>query len=255
MQKAKKMSKQTLVIAVLAVLLVLSLALSVTGAWFTDTATDTAKKDIQFGTVSVAATDASATVTGDNFAETKRQLLLPGDKVSLGGEINNTGSTVAVYIGIKIGAISVMGTTAESWTKDMDASNYTIDLTEALAGDAALSMSGTTGVEGVEVVSEEDAEILILKVESAKSFNYSGEFTIPTTTGNFVEGKLGEGTVKCALNKDAADIPVGAEVITGVRISATVDVVALQVDNVPTDATEGSETFADIIAGLFTPAN
>ena len=51
MQKAKKMSKQTLVIAVLAVLLVLSLALTVTGAWFTDTAeaeSTTTIEDLKF---------------------------------------------------------------------------------------------------------------------------------------------------------------------------------------------------------------
>ena len=52
----KKINKSTVAIVVLALLLVLSLVLTATGAWFTDKETSNTNKDFTFGTVSIALT-------------------------------------------------------------------------------------------------------------------------------------------------------------------------------------------------------
>lgn len=113
MVKSKKMSKSTVAIVLLSLLLVLSLILTATGAWFTSTApADSASSNFKYGTVSGTITagtnvkhyDATYTTgTGDAADSIERQEVLPGDWLVTSVTIKNT-SDVDVYYAIKKGS-------------------------------------------------------------------------------------------------------------------------------------------------------
>lgn len=131
MVKSKKMSKSTIAVIVLSILLVLSLALGVTSAWFTskENATDN-DKSVTFGTVKI--TSATATVNLD----TKKKYV-PGD--SFTGTVNFVnGSNVKIYYAYDISA----SMTVDKETTSLGADYVTISGATAgsdvkeLAGDA-----------------------------------------------------------------------------------------------------------------------
>ena len=89
MVKSKKMSKTSIAVIVLALLLVLSLVMGITGAWFTDKDSKTGAAETslvfgQFGDVTVALTGSAAAVDANNVA-VSRGFLLPGDEVTAQG--------------------------------------------------------------------------------------------------------------------------------------------------------------------------
>ena len=93
MVKSKKLSRGSLAVLLLALLLALSMVVGMTGAWFTDKSAGTDNDVLQFGTVAL-----SADVT-PNFVYTQANILktVDGDSFSIdGGTVNNV-SDVAVY--------------------------------------------------------------------------------------------------------------------------------------------------------------
>lgn len=99
MVNSKKMNKSTVAVIVLALLLVLSLILTATGAWFTDKA-NSEKSDSAatgFGEVKLAAIDQSAYKVGD-WTKLGNDLLVPGSTLAVaGGDVTNAG-TVDIYV-------------------------------------------------------------------------------------------------------------------------------------------------------------
>ena len=102
MVKSKKMSKTSIAVIILALLLVLSMVLGLTGAWFTqsDKTDSTLSNELKFGvigSVTVEATDIvherwDATLNngeGDwaDITEESGSVVMPGDKVTAGGLI------------------------------------------------------------------------------------------------------------------------------------------------------------------------
>lgn len=92
MVKSKKMSKSTVAIVLLSLLLVLSLILTATGAWFTDT--KSADKDITFGTLKLDAITMDG-VAVENTIETANVHLMPGSTVSGQVAVKNSGNSAA----------------------------------------------------------------------------------------------------------------------------------------------------------------
>ena len=102
MVKSKKMSKTSIAVIVLAILLVLSLCLGLTGAWFTDKSDgNTNEQTIDFGAVRVQYTaDAENTkwfnAAGTALGETRD--VLPGDYYDVKGSIAFSGADVGMYV-------------------------------------------------------------------------------------------------------------------------------------------------------------
>lgn len=92
MVKSKKMSKSTVAIVLLSLLLVLSLILTATGAWFTDT--KSADKDMTFGTLKLDAITMDEVAVA-NTIETANLNLMPGSKVSGKVSVTNAGNSAA----------------------------------------------------------------------------------------------------------------------------------------------------------------
>lgn len=102
MVKSKKMNKSTIAIIVLSLLLVVSLVLSATGAWFTDWQNGNKENDVTFGRVDInlaenAETDAMTFATDASSDLTR---LIPGTTVNATAEISNN-STVDTYVYVK----------------------------------------------------------------------------------------------------------------------------------------------------------
>lgn len=249
MQKAKKMRKQTLVIAVLAILLVLSLALSVTGAWFTDKDTASATSDIQFATVAVNASDMTATVTSGTRTQDK---ILPGDSISLAGSIDNSTSTVDIYLAVKVSAVTVKGADETEGTKSYDIDLSSLE-TYITIGAITFASPLPTGV--TDVTADTDATgytLYKVAVQSATTtLNYTGSVEFETSLPNEVV----IGSTTYVLNDRGDHNTEGATVITGVQIAANLEVVAVQADNMAGDTdADKAQAAADILETLFTPA-
>ncbi len=95
MVKNKKMSKTSIAVIVLALLLVFSLVMGMTGAWFTDTKTPTAQQQtITFGKIDV---DAGLTaIAAGNWSHA-----LPGDTAALAGTATVKAGSEDLYILVK----------------------------------------------------------------------------------------------------------------------------------------------------------
>jgi len=87
MVKEKKLSKSSIAIIVLALLLVASLILGMTGAWFTSNAKNQGTADpLNFGEITIS-------VTPGNYAVTRAvgtERIMPGDTINFGGTVTNT---------------------------------------------------------------------------------------------------------------------------------------------------------------------
>ena len=91
MVKSKKMSKTSIAVIVLALLLVLSLVMGMTGAWFTDYKTGSQPQSINFGNIDI---DAEVTeIAAGNWA-----FALPGDTASLAGSVTVKADSEDMYV-------------------------------------------------------------------------------------------------------------------------------------------------------------
>jgi len=88
MERTKRISSQTLAIAILTVLLVASMLMSVTGAWFTS-ADDDDHAGYQFGSITLGAMNSSIVFTLD---ETSGDVIMPGDALDVDFDIVNDGT-------------------------------------------------------------------------------------------------------------------------------------------------------------------
>jgi len=102
MEKTKRISKSSIAIIVLAVLLALSLVMGLTGAWFTDYDAGHVEQTLTFGKVAVDIDDADGTAAEKQVAKfdagaNSFSLALPGDVYTVQGSLTNS-STVKTYM-------------------------------------------------------------------------------------------------------------------------------------------------------------
>lgn len=110
MVNSKKMNKSTVAVIVLALLLVLSLILTATGAWFTDKAvSDKTDASINWGAIKVqyTAEEGNNGIWTDKTGATTVDSVLPGDKLDFAGSIAFAGSDSDLYMLVKISDVSV----------------------------------------------------------------------------------------------------------------------------------------------------
>ena len=110
MVKSKKMSKTSIAVIVLAILLVLSLCLGLTGAWFTSSTEGIdGSADGTFGTVSISqSADAYEATWSNTSSGTVSGKLLPGSTLTLdGGTVTAAAGTVKSYVTIQIANLVV----------------------------------------------------------------------------------------------------------------------------------------------------
>lgn len=169
MVKSKKMSKSTVAIVLLSLLLVLSLILTATGAWFTDT--KDASKDMTFGTLKLDA------ITMDNVAvantiDTANLKLMPGSKISGKVAVKNSGDSAA-WLRYKI---TVSGEGAEKVTFANNGEYQYVST--ALAGNASteIDVSATVSTD-VDNTAQGLAVKITIVVEALQQANTAADNT------------------------------------------------------------------------------
>ena len=125
MVSSKKNSKSIIALIVMALLLVASIALAATGAWFTDKLTD-GGDTVNFGKIDIEYSTPFS-LAGDPT------LVMPGDALTVAGEIVN--NEEAAYIAVKI---SVTGT--------KEAKNFYA--VKKVAADGTITLASVVGGEG-----------------------------------------------------------------------------------------------------------
>ena len=147
MVNSKKMSKSSIAVIVLSILLVLSLILGFTGAWFTDKDAK-GEQTVNFGTIDVALDETSdiGFKNGDN--STLTEPLMPGDKVMAKAVVKNTGAEAYYVVKILVSA-QVKGAeeaaTAKYYvwngTETVEASETVMPKLKATTGTATIDLS------------------------------------------------------------------------------------------------------------------
>lgn len=173
MVNSKKMNKSTVAVIVLALLLVLSLILTATGAWFTDkTESKDNSANISWGTIAIKYTDSDDANNGvwvDKTGTTKVTKVLPGDKLSFAGNIAfDTTTDAKVYMLVKISNISV----EEALKQYLVVS----DVTLKVDGAALTAVEGVTADEGY----------AFYLVDTTKTVAVAGGISVADETPNYV---------------------------------------------------------------------
>jgi len=186
MERTKRISMQTLAIAILSVLLVASLLMSATGAWFTSTDGDN-HAGYTFGSIELA--EIGANVFTFTLDEASGDVIMPGDTIDVDFDITNSG-TADMYVRFKI---EILGTFDESTfaTPMAPLAGWVVG-SGAYEGDgfyyrsAALVANTAAAVGGV--VND--------------TVNVAYEFVIPTTIGEVAENQ----TISFVLTVDAVQV-------------------------------------------------
>ena len=134
MVNSKKMNKSTVAVIVLALLLVLSLVLTATGAWFTDDATGT-EVNKNFGAVEIA-------VDADAFGGVTR---VSNEQGPVEGDVM-PGDTISYDLTIKLAEGSEAAWAIVVLTLEVGGNSFSTSL-ESLTADKVVSVADTTGTE------------------------------------------------------------------------------------------------------------
>ena len=140
MVNSKKMSKSSIAVIVLSILLVLSLILGFTGAWFTDKKDSGKGKDVTFGLVKIGEVSADAISVKNTIADVDT-FAMPGSVVAVKATVKNE-STATIYARYKI---AVTGDAADKLTfAGADAEGYYyVEGTLAAGNDIVIDQSCT----------------------------------------------------------------------------------------------------------------
>ena len=137
MVNSKKNTKSIIALVVLSLLLIASICLAATGAWFTDKKAGTGV-DVTFGTVNIQNSDGAVTVTmADAVA-------MPGDKLNVTGAIKNDG-TAKIWVRYKL---THNYTTEDALKTELDKAftgAYTY-VTDAVAAGASSNLTGSVTI-------------------------------------------------------------------------------------------------------------
>lgn len=210
MVNSKKMSKSSIAVIVLSILLVLSLILGFTGAWFTDSAKSGDKNaDIDWGTVKVQYNE-NTEGTGKWLSKDSAEVttVLPGDRYALKGTIKFEGADSDMYMLVK-----VITPNAGALSEYVKVSALTI------TGLTAYTEEGLTVEDGYQFfkVSKTDAE-------NAAGYNVAGGVTIADETPN----KVGTTQLNGGADKVTLSFSIEIGVIQARNISASAAYTALK---------------------------
>lgn len=101
MVNSKKNTKSIIALVVLSLLLIASICLAATGAWFTSKV-EKDPKDLAFGTIAISSTgDTSVTATSKSGTT---DLLMPGDTLKISYSVKNDGENAYVVAVVKVEA-------------------------------------------------------------------------------------------------------------------------------------------------------
>ncbi len=204
MVNSKKMSKSSIAVIVLSILLVLSLILGFTGAWFTDDKkTDLSNDGLKFGTVAIKLDEGSAAEWKNKgyTKETETTNIVPGSSMAATLTLSNTG-TEDVYI--KVESVA-----------NLSVGDKTLNDVEGITVKLEMDGTGTTN-HGATAVQGQDG---IFRLNSEGKQDFKITISIATSVGN----EISVGSDKVKLNGKDAQVDAA--------LTLTLNVKAVQVAN------------------------
>ena len=203
MVNSKKMSKSSIAVIVLSILLVLSLILGFTGAWFTDSKDkDLSDDSLKFGTVAINLEEGSA-AAWKNRGLTKTvetAYIVPGSSMEATLTLSNTG-TEDVYI--KVGSVANLSV-GDKTLNGVEGITVTLAMDTEGANNKATAVDGHDGVYKLNSADKQDFKVIV---------------SIATSVGN----EITVGGSKVPLNGKTAQIDAA--------LTLTLNVKAVQVAN------------------------
>jgi hypothetical protein len=176
MVNSKKMSKSSIAVIVLAILLALSMVLGLTGAWFTATDSDDANTTIKFGTVAIKV----STEDGNTGAWTSKSTVegeyMPGDSYAATMTLKNTGTQDVYY---KV--IAVAEVTKKDDTSAKEVVGITVKIDQTATGNEVVTDSG------------------IYELATGKTVNFPASLKLETSLGNTFQGEEYSITLKVTI--------------------------------------------------------
>ena len=171
-----KNKKSLVALVVMAFMLVASITMAATGAWFTDQATGTSSK-ITFGTVSFSAEEANVTTTIKNLYANTTDLVMPGSEITVSCDLTYTG-TASAWVRYKLSCSNTNVTLAQSdyyyvATKMETGQTVVTDITATVSKELT-----NAGIEGTEVTFT--LQIEAIQAANTASENGAAAFTAPT---------------------------------------------------------------------------
>ena len=249
MTKQKQLSKSFIASIVLAIMLVFSLTFSATGAWFTDTQTVGISADISFATVAVGVTANEHAVIKNIDGETVTRNILPGDQITVGGNLNNATSDVNIYVYVTFTDVEI----AHFVSDEDDGTSITSGLEGKINGGTFSLLDGTDEATP-EHTDDSGNKCYLLEYEEGKTtqLGYTSSIELDTSIGNTVtaNGKIyvlnNNSEVQAEIAKyraqladagtpeEALDAAVAEKYVTGgaYKIKGSVTVYAIQADNI-----------------------
>ena len=160
MVNSKKMSKSSIAVIVLSILLVLSLILGFTGAWFTDSKNkDLSDDSLKFGTVAINLEEGSA-AAWKNRGLTKTvetENIVPGSSMAATLTLSNTG-TEDVYI--KVGSEAKLVVDSKELT-GVEGITVTLAMDTEGANNKATAVDGHDGVYKLNSADKQDFKVIV----------------------------------------------------------------------------------------------
>ena len=179
MVNSKKINKSTVAIVVLSLLLVLSLVLTATGAWFTDKETSSTQKDFTFGTVSVAlsgsAESGAWTATGTGAK------VVPGSSFTTTLTLSNDGDQ---DVWVRAATQTATLTVGEKTLNDVAGITVTIELDTKGANKDAVAHSSESGVYGLAATKKQDFKVTVTIDKEVANTVKVGEETVVLNNGS-----------------------------------------------------------------------
>lgn len=106
MVNSKKNTKSIIALVVLSLLLIASICLAATGAWFTSKV-EKDPKDLAFGTIAISSTGETSVTATSKSGTT--DLLMPGDTLKISYSVKNDGENAYVVAVVKVEATAAAG--------------------------------------------------------------------------------------------------------------------------------------------------
>lgn len=175
-----KNKKSLVALVVMAFMLVASITMAATGAWFTDNATGTSSK-ITFGTVAFSSDAATVTTTIKNLYANTTDLVMPGSEITVSCDLTYEG-TASAWVRYKLSCsntnVTLAGTGSEDGyyyvaTKMEKGSTVVSDITATVS--KALT---NASIEGTEVTFT--LQIEAIQAANTAATNGADAFTAPT---------------------------------------------------------------------------
>ena len=194
MEKTKRLSKSSIAVIVLAILLVLSMVMGLTGAWFTASDAGTGSSTLNFGKVNIDVVNDAVVITPTlarpddaNTNEVNEARLQPGDKYTVEATVKNS-ADVEMYVFVEATTTVTIGGVAYSELYDAQQNGTKLFEVSRLAYQGSTWTPVTGYVDVVQYIGAEahKGTLYLVAFDDVADAEFEAEMTLAAATPNKV---------------------------------------------------------------------